>query len=437
LVPEAVTARVMVGLLTCLFYCLVVNLVRPYTASSDFTLQNLCHTQLFITMFAALLIKAEVPILGFSPHLRPIEANFCGWVVVVSHAFVSLWGFTNIVHERFFSSEARRVAASKKKAKHDLKQRMAKFKRAKKKLMTKVRAGSMFGGGGILGGLSELGAMMGSGAGAKKKKNAFKKIEDNTTAEQSVAGSTSNMLLGALMSSDNVENHGSLLGGNDGGDVGRNGDKENDGGLDFAWPGKEQDHSDGEDAVSSDSAVSTPPSSDSEEEEVVEDAGAVGEIEVAEKKVEEQDEEIAGDGNGAGGGIEGGITNATKDDNDAPGTAGLWGTAGTGELKTKESKHEEKATEKTKDAAAQKTSEAEKTNGDDKDDEDSSEESSGDDDEALASLLKVEHETKTTGPQTEGGNIEVKKILEVADLSSGSSDDDSSSDSDDGDNNNF
>ena len=33
-------------------------------------------------MFAALLIKAEVPILGFSPHLRPIEANICGWYVM-------------------------------------------------------------------------------------------------------------------------------------------------------------------------------------------------------------------------------------------------------------------------------------------------------------------------------------------------------------------
>ena len=59
LIPEAVTARVMVGLLTCLMYCIVVNLVRPYTGQSDFTLQIMCHTQLFVTMFAALLIKAE------------------------------------------------------------------------------------------------------------------------------------------------------------------------------------------------------------------------------------------------------------------------------------------------------------------------------------------------------------------------------------------
>jgi hypothetical protein len=59
-----------------------VNLARPYTGQSDFTLQIMCHTQLFVTMFAALLIKAEVPILGFSPHLRPIEANICGWYVM-------------------------------------------------------------------------------------------------------------------------------------------------------------------------------------------------------------------------------------------------------------------------------------------------------------------------------------------------------------------
>ena len=398
LVPEAVTARVMVGLLTCLFYCLVVNLVRPYTANSDFTLQNLCHTQLFITMFAALLIKAEVPILGFSPHLRPIEANFCGWVVVISHAFVSMWGFTNIVHERFFSSEAIRHAATKKKAAHELKQRMSKFKRAKKKLMTKVRAGSMFGGGGILGGLSELGAMMGSSSqSVAKKRNAFKKSEENTTAEQSVAGSTNNMLLGALMSSDNIENHGSLLGGGeDGGgeDDGGGGGNGDENGLDFAWPGKEQDHSD--DAVSSDSAVSTPPSSDNEGEE--EEGGAEA------KAADVAD--VADDA------AEGAAEDATA------GAAGAASAADAG-----------------KDAEVENKKVQEKLDGDKAGT--STDTRVTEEETANATSVKDQKETKTTDSQNKGSEG-VKKVLEVADLSSDSSDDsDSSSDSDDDGKNNF
>ena len=77
-----------------------VNLARPYTGQSDFTLQIMCHTQLFVTMFAALLIKAEVPILGFSPHLRPIEANICGWYVTrpMMRVVLFVWCFVTTVH---------------------------------------------------------------------------------------------------------------------------------------------------------------------------------------------------------------------------------------------------------------------------------------------------------------------------------------------------
>ena len=229
-------------------------------------------------MFAALLIKAEVPILGFSPHLRPIEANFCGWVVVVTHAFVCLWGFTGIIHERFYSLEAIRHRASKKKHKHDLKQRMAKFKRAKKKLMTKVRAGNMFGGGGggLLGGLGELGAMMGNsnkgskGLNAQEKKNnrMKKKNDQNKTAEQSMLGSSNNMLLGALMSNDAMENVSLSTRAEQTNQQQNQKNGEDEENLDFAWPGGKQDGpgESGEDETSSDSAVSTPPSSDAEDD---------------------------------------------------------------------------------------------------------------------------------------------------------------------------
>merc|ERR1712166_620012 len=166
------------------------------------------------------------------------------------------------------------IVHRKKKQKHDLKQRMAKFKRAKKKLMNKVRVGGMFGGGGgILGGLMES---MGDTSKGKKKKNK----KTSTTAEQSMLGSSNNMLLGALMSNDNVDNvsltnirtttsDASASNENDSSKT----EEENN--LDFAWPGKEQGEKEEHDDTSSDSAISSAPSSDSEPEKDAEPLVAV------------------------------------------------------------------------------------------------------------------------------------------------------------------
>ena len=70
-------------------------------------------------------------------------------------------------------------------------------KRERRILMNKVRVGGMFGGGGgILGGLME--SMGDTSKGKKNKKT-------STTAKQSMLGSSNNMLLGALISNDNVD----------------------------------------------------------------------------------------------------------------------------------------------------------------------------------------------------------------------------------------
>lgn len=212
LVPEAVTARILIGLITCLAYALTVSVIRPYTTKSDFTLQIMCHTQLFITMFAGLLIKAEVPILGFSPHLRPLESQICGWLVVVSHSIVCLWGVSGIIWERFFSNEVLRAHAARRRHSHNLKVRISKFKRAKKKLMTKVHAGSVFGAGSVLGTLSS-----------------------NQSNEVSINGAGSphshSTVLGALM----------VIGPESGGNARKisSGSVPTSSGLNFAWPGRE------------------------------------------------------------------------------------------------------------------------------------------------------------------------------------------------------
>jgi predicted outer membrane repeat protein len=240
LVPEAVTARIMMGLMLCLGYSLMVNIVRPYSNQSDFTLQIMCHTQLFITMFAALIIKAEVPFLGFSSHLRPLEATICGWIVVLSHGIVCTWGLFGILRERFWSKEAIRLQAQKKKHAHDIKVRMSKFKRAKKKLLTKVRAGAVFGGGGLaafgLGGVD----VVGGGASDRKVTNLEQKGGEQP--------SSSSMLLGALMA---PSTDGFRVDGNAGGVLRADGSG-GDGVVNFAWPGREADGVDtGDDTDSS------------------------------------------------------------------------------------------------------------------------------------------------------------------------------------------
>lgn len=144
LVPQGVVSRVTLGMLVCLAFLLILNQVRPYKAVSDELLQNLCHIQLFLTMFCGMLLKGKVPFLGFSPSLRPIEQEICGWFVIVSHAFCLFYGFLSVIYDRFFSYEHRMLTFKENKRQAELKLRMAKFKRAKKKLISQVRSNRMF-----------------------------------------------------------------------------------------------------------------------------------------------------------------------------------------------------------------------------------------------------------------------------------------------------
>jgi hypothetical protein len=144
LVPQGVVSRVTVGLLVCLVFLLVLNHVRPYKAASDDLLQNMCHVQLFLTMFCGVLLKGKVPFLGFSVTLRKYEQDICQWTVVLSHAFCLFYAMCSIVYERFFSHERRMLNLKQNRREAELKARMAKFKRAKKKLISSVRSNRMF-----------------------------------------------------------------------------------------------------------------------------------------------------------------------------------------------------------------------------------------------------------------------------------------------------
>ena len=123
---------------------LILNHVQPYTTTSDHLLQLGAHIQTFLALFAGLMIKAEIPFLGFGDHLRQIERSICTYVVVWSHVTVVSFGVLSIVYERFFSDEAKKIRADKKKKANQLKQKMAKWKRAKKKLMGKIKADKVF-----------------------------------------------------------------------------------------------------------------------------------------------------------------------------------------------------------------------------------------------------------------------------------------------------
>eukprot|EP00949_MAST-11_sp_MAST-11-sp1_P005366 g5366.t1 len=139
LVPEGLSTRVVVGVLACFAYIVVLNFFAPYKCSSDHTLQNAAHIQLFFTAFLGFLLKAEVPFLGFSPFLRQVEGEVITVAVILSHLFVCTYGLGVIIWERFFSAEIQRLAASRKKRDVERKRRMMKFKRVKRSLLSNVR----------------------------------------------------------------------------------------------------------------------------------------------------------------------------------------------------------------------------------------------------------------------------------------------------------
>jgi len=135
------------------------------------------------------------------------------------------------------------LEAQKKKLAHDIKVRMSKFKRAKKKLITKVRAGAVFGGGGL--------AAFGLGRQSDTGRNNFE-TDDGKKAE---AGTSSSMLLGALMAPESVDadRKQDPLDNLNGHSAGR----QHDGDLNFAWPGRDApNNSDDESNDSSDSELS-------------------------------------------------------------------------------------------------------------------------------------------------------------------------------------
>merc|ERR1712072_8322 len=139
LVAEGLVTRVVLGVLVCFIYLVIMNHFRPYTCISDFTLQNICHIQLFITVFAGLLIKGKIPYLGFEEYWRPIEQKAVEIIVMGTHASTLAFGMGSILWEKFFSSEVRMLRALEKKNINLRKQRMNKWGRARENLMNGIR----------------------------------------------------------------------------------------------------------------------------------------------------------------------------------------------------------------------------------------------------------------------------------------------------------
>eukprot|EP00946_MAST-07B_sp_MAST-7B-sp1_P003604 g3604.t1 len=152
--------RVVAGIGACFAYLLFMNYVRPYKCGSDFLLQNVCHVQLFLTALCGLLLKAEVPFLGFEPRFRPTEKFIIEVVIISSHVLTCVFALGTVIWEKFFSTEIRRVQARRAKATLERKQRMAKWGRAKKAVLMGVR-GSL--GMKSFGGIESLGIGVGPG----------------------------------------------------------------------------------------------------------------------------------------------------------------------------------------------------------------------------------------------------------------------------------
>lgn len=165
LVPQGIVTRVTVGMLLCFLYMVYMQNTAPYTAPTDHNLASLAHVQLFLCMMCAMFLKLGTPWMGISPTWRPIESTFMEVLLISTHACVILYGWITLFYEKFFSKEARLIAARQENAENARKRLMSKMKRVKKKALLSVkstRALSAFGGVAKL----DLGKLLGDDDGA-------------------------------------------------------------------------------------------------------------------------------------------------------------------------------------------------------------------------------------------------------------------------------
>ena len=137
------TPKIVFGMLLCLLFLVMVQNVHPHKAESDHILMVLTHVQLFVTMFAGLVLTEKVQFMeAFTPNRREArvqEQAFVEIFVITTHLGTLLYGMACVFYERHFSPEVMKILKREAHHKAVLKQLKASAKRGWKQVSLKSK----------------------------------------------------------------------------------------------------------------------------------------------------------------------------------------------------------------------------------------------------------------------------------------------------------
>ena len=121
-----------------------VMMQSPYNASTDHLLAVLCHIQLFLTMFCALMIRAKVKFVSTTifpdaPEREAIETGIITWFVILSHGGLLFFGLCSIFYEKWFSKEIKELHKRKKHRDDMRKKALGRLNKGKNALTSKLK----------------------------------------------------------------------------------------------------------------------------------------------------------------------------------------------------------------------------------------------------------------------------------------------------------
>jgi hypothetical protein len=151
LISPGTQSQVVFGLVVCFMYLMCVMMHAPYNASTDHLLAVLCHMQLFLTMFCALMIRAKVKFVSTTifpdaPEREAIETGVITWFVILSHGGLLLFGLVSIFYEKWFSKEIKELHKRKKHRSEMRKKALKRLSKGKSALSSKLRMAKLGGG---------------------------------------------------------------------------------------------------------------------------------------------------------------------------------------------------------------------------------------------------------------------------------------------------
>ena len=137
------TPKIVFGMLLCLLFLVMIQNVHPHKAESDHILMVLTHVQLFVTMFAGLVLTEKVQFMeAFTPNRREArvqEQAFVEIFVITTHLGTLLYGMACVFYERHFSPEVMKILKREAHHKAVLKQLKASAKRGWKQVSLKSK----------------------------------------------------------------------------------------------------------------------------------------------------------------------------------------------------------------------------------------------------------------------------------------------------------